>query len=274
MNQKKKISIILAVIVIMAITATGFLFFKGDGNDTNESSSPGVSETQDSKNNEATEDAEKSKLPTEEIQKEIDETRKFEDATEVANFSKEQVQEVLRTATEFTYNGMTNSYFLSGQWVEDGMPNVIEPVVGQYFIQDIRNNIKTFDTNPETGKNIDVQVFPMMMYIFPNEIVGTSETCKVDDNGNRPGCLISGPEFTDMTYVPTMSGEVAGINVKYSATIRVPVTLNGEEAFVDIRNDYDLNFVQNENFDAELNPQTFVINYYKVQTNLGAVTAL
>lgn len=281
MDKKKKISIIIASILVVVITAVGLFFvINKDSNDSIVSSPDLSSSSGENNNDQAIKDAESSKPSKEESQKQIDKMKSFEDAHEIENFSKEQVQEILGLATDYTYNSLANTYFLSGQWVEDGSPNVLDSVAGNYFTSEVRENIKKIDTNPETGSQIDTKVFPIVFYIFPNEQVGTSESCKAAGSvkGTDPqevkSCLISGPEFTEMNYEPTLSGEIPGVMVKFSATVEIPVTLNGEDASIEIRNDYQLNFVLNENFDEETNPNKFVISFYDVQTNLGAVTPL
>lgn len=275
MDKKKKISIVVAALLVVALAVAGVLF--ATNKDDNSSPEPSASSEEAKKDNsQEKEKAEAGKPSEEQIKKDMDGLTAFEDAKEVANFNKEQVQEVLRTAHSYTYNGMSNSYFLSGQWVADGMPNILDDAAGDYFTNEIREEIRVIDTNPETGTEIDKKVFPMMFYIFPNEMVGAGTECQIGENTEEASklCLISGVDFTEMSYEPTLSGETPGLRVKYSATVVVPVTLNGEPASIEVTNDYDLNFILNENFDEEENPNKFVINFYQVQTNLGAVQKL
>lgn len=281
--MKKTISIIIAVMFILACAfATYMLALKKDDVATANSDKNSSVEAADQKNDilvkEAVPDQDKIKAETENM-------TSFEDAKAVDNFTKEDVQETLRLSAEYANNSLTNVYFLGGHWVDDGMPNIFDDVAGRFFTSEIRENIKAWDTNPDTGKNIGTNVMPLVFYVYPNGNITANDACDYSDEAKPESdtpvaqagisCPLEGLTLSDMKYEPTMTEGVPGIKVIFSGTSRVPVTIDGsKDGYSEVRYDYTLNFISNENYEESTNPNKFVINWYDVKVNMGAVTEL
>jgi hypothetical protein len=267
---------IIAGLVVLALVVVGLFAFAGSRANSNvpgedvAKTSPSAS---DSPSPSASATIPVAPANPEEAKKEIEESRSFEKATEIEGFSKEEVQEALKTATEYSYNTLTNRYYLSGEWDEAKMPNNLEPAVGRFFTNNLRKSISEIDTNPETGKDIGTKVFPLMFFVRPNGNIAPNEVCRTDFKGETAiACPMDGLTFTDMKYVPTMEDDTPGIRVTFSTTTKVPVKIDGtKDGFTTVRYDYDLNFVRNSEFEETVNPNKFVINWYNVQANMSAV---
>lgn len=281
MTKQSKIAVLIAALVAVALAVGGFFFFANSGDDASVPSNTDISA-----NPSDSASASPSASPTDNTaipsskasdpaaaQKEIDETRKFEDATEVENFTKEEVQKVLKTATEYSYNSLTNTYFLGGEWDEEKMPNNLDQNVGRFFTNDIRKKIMELDTNPETGKDIGTNVFPLVFFVRPNGNITPHEVCRTDYKGDSTiSCPLDGLTFTDMKYVPTMEESVPGVRVTFSTTAKIPVKMDGtKDYYSEVTYSYDLNFIRNADFEESINPNEFVINWYQVKTDMSAV---
>lgn len=274
--SKKTLGIIIAGLVVLALVVVGLFAFAGSRAN---SSVPG--EDTVSPNATSSASASPSALPTSattpsspaEAEKEIEKSRSFEDASAIEGFSKEEVQAVLKTASEYSYNSLSNPYYLSGQWDKDKMPNNLDATVGRFFTNNIRKNIVALDTNPETGQNIGTNVFPLVFFVRPNGNITPNEVCQQDYKGDSTlRCPMDGIQLTDMKYVPTLENDVPGVRVTFSATAKIPITIDGtKDGFTTVRYDYDLNFQRNEDQEETVNPNKYVINWYKVQTNMSAV---
>ena len=219
------------------------------------------------------------------INAETEKMTSFEDAKAVDNFTKEDVQETLRLSAEYANNSLTNVYFLGGHWVDDGMPNILDDVAGRFFTPEIRENIKSWDTNSETGENIGTNVMPLVFYVYPNGNITANDACDYSDEAKPDGdtpvaeagisCPLEGLKISDMKYEPTMTEGTPGIKVIFSATGKVPVSIDGtKDGYSEVRYDYTLNFISNENYEESTNPNKFVINWYDVKVNMGAVAEL
>lgn len=283
--MKKTISIIAAVAVVAICAVFAYVFvFKDDKiavatNDTNASVEPSAQE------NEVLEKSRESLPNKEKAIADLEKMTAFEDAEAVANFTKEDVQETLRLSADYANNSLTNVYFLGGHWVNDGMPNIIDDVSGRFFTADIREKIKAWDTNPETGENIGTNVMPLVFYVYPNGNITANDACNYSDEVKPEGessemttsisCPVDGIKFSEMKYEPTMTDNVPGVKVIFSATAKVPVTIDGsKDGYSEVRYDYELNFIFNEGYEETTNPNQFVINWYEVKVNMGAVVEL
>lgn len=272
---KKTIGLIVAGITILALIIGG-IFFLGSKSDTpvpGNDSTVGPTAIPSPTNAKGEEVPLSTTTDPAKAQEEINESRKFEEAKETEGFSKEEVQEVMKTATEYSYNSLTNNYYLSGQWDEENMPNNLDAAVGRFFTKDIRKKIMELDTNPETGSNIGTNVFPLVFFVRPNGNITPNEVCRTDYSGSSPvSCPVDGLEISDITYVPTAENDVPGIRVTFSATAKIPIKIDGnKDGFSTVKYSYDLNFIRNVDVDAEVNPNKFVIDWYQVQTNMSAV---
>lgn len=274
--SKKTLGMIIAGLVVLALVVVGLFAFAGSRAN---SSVPGEENVSPSASPSATSSAAPSEQPLNtttdpaEAKKEFEETKKFDDAKETEGFTQEEIQNVLQVATDYTYAGLTNPYYLGGEWEEAGNPNNLDGAVGRFFTNDIRKKIEGFNTDPKTSTTLGTDVFPLVFFVRPNGNITASEVCRTDYQGDAKfSCPMEGVEFSDMTYVPTAENDVPGVRVTYTATIKVPVKMDGtKDVFTTVRYDYDLNFVRNEDFNEEVNPNKFVINWYKVQTNMSAV---
>lgn len=287
MNNSKKLPIIIAaVIAVVALIVGGIFFLNQDKSGDNipvPNSSPKASASASAAPTETgiTASSDPSVKPTdnasnEEKMKKFEETKSYKDASEVAGFSKQDIQDILRISNDYAYNSLTNGYYLSGQWEKDGMPNNLDATAGKFFTSDMRSKIKSIDTNPKTGKNIAKDVLPLTFFVgtengvSPNEVCATSSDSKAQPKSGF-SCPMDGLKFTDMTYTPTDNEGKSGVQVEFSATAKIPVKFNGDNAYSEVKYDYTLNFVNNEDYEATTNPNKFVINYFQVQSNMGAL---
>lgn len=275
--SKKTIGAIIAGLTVLVLVVVGLFALAGTRANSNV---PGedVNKTSPSASASATPSASASIPATQTTdpavaQKEFEEATKFDDAKETEGFTQEEVQEVLQTATDYAYNSLTSPYYLGGEWEEAGNPNNLDGAVGRFFTADIRKKIIAFNTDPKTSTSLGTDVFPLVFFVRPNGNITPSEICRTDYNGeSKISCPMEGVDMSEMKYVPTMEDEVPGVRVTFSATVKIPVKMDGtKDVFTTVRYDYDLNFIRNVDVDEEVNPNKFVIDWYKVQTNMSAV---
>lgn len=286
MNNSKKLPIIIAAVVAVVALIVGGIFFLNQnksGESTLEPNSSETSSTTASSSPEPSPSASESASSTPEGIKSFEESRKFEEANEVSGFSKEDVQSILRLSADYADSSLNNDYYLSGQWVKDGMPNNLNDRFGRFFTQDIRKTISNFDTNPATGKSIGKDVMPIVFYVYPNDTIDASKYCQVQNQAEQTkpklgdlACPLDGVKLTDMKYTPTNTQETPGVRVEFSATAKIPVTKKSDGAnyFTEVKYDYDLNFISNEGYQPDLDPNKFVINNYNVTVTIGAIQEL
>lgn len=288
--MKKKISIIIAALVVLACAVAVFFIVNDNDNNTTDTN---TSQSKPDENSDEAAKANASVPSPEEIDEEVAKMSAFDDAHEVDNFTKEDVQEVIRTSVDYANNSMANVYFIGGHWVNDGMPNVLNDAIGRYYTDDIRERIAAFDTNPDTGKDIGTNVMPLVFYLYPNGNITANDACaltediKIAEDGTvsakpgeeaKPGeitCPMEGVKIDEIAYVPTLDGETPGIMVTFSATTKIPVTIDGDkDGYSEVTYDYKLNFVSNENYEEDLSPNKFLINWYETNVNMSAVVEL
>lgn len=268
MSAKKRLFIIIAVVVALLIAGVSALFLGGN------SSTPDLVSPTSNPTSSAAPIVSQTPTPTvettEEAKKEIAKITEFADAAPVSGFNKEDVQEVLKTATEYSYNSLTNQYYLSGTWAKDGMPNNIDVSSGRFFAPEIREKIKAFDTNPATGKSIGKDVLPIVFFVRPAGSVEPSPDC-TNSAEKASGCTVDGLKISTMDYVPTFENDKPGVKVTFSASTKVPVKYDGKNMYTEVTYDYILNFISNEAYEETISPYKFVINDYNVTVKTGGV---
>lgn len=279
MSTKKKILIILAGIIVVALAIVGIIALNGNNDDT---VTPGQNKTQTSDPKATGTPSAQPTINAEEMKKideEADKASSFDDVHAVANFSKEDVQDSLKTSIEFAKVSLGTGYYLSGKWVEDGMPNNLDDAVGRYFSPDIRETIKKMETNPSKNNQVSKDVMPLMFFLYPADRVAGHPACLENSDGEMGdqekatiNCPMGNIEISNMSYDPTVIDAKNGILVTFSATAKIPVLLDGKDAYTEVTDEFTLNFVPNEKYDEQTSPNKFVINQYRVATTSGAAT--
>lgn len=287
--MKKQVLIpIIAAIVVLAIAVTGWVFLNNKGeNDVVAKTNPtSVATATPGTNNPnpipSSAPSATSKVAPSQAAEELKKSKEFANATEIANFSKEDVQNILRTANDYAYSSVANRYFASGQWYEDGhSAAVLEAAVGNYFTTGVREKIKKFDTSNKST-SLGTDVMPLVFFLNPTDKIQGHPACFVAKEGEAApeakglSCPIDGVKVSDMAYVPVMMGDgvTPGVKVDFSATAKIPVLVDGKNAYSQITYTYTLYFVNNNNYEATTNPNKFVIDLYDIKMDFGKVTVL
>lgn len=189
----------------------------------------------------------------------------YADATEVAGFDKDQVRSVLTLAHDYSNTALTSTYFLSGDWFKNGRKmDEVDNYVGKYFDLDLRKAIRGIDTT-DANANAYRDVATVMFYMDKTDSIAPHANCAVDATSKQDGVLCPPVvQFSKMEYVPTVLEGDSGIQVSYTASAEMPVTQNGVTKFFTATHKVKLNFVPNKHYDADTDPNKFVINYYDV----------
>lgn len=287
MNKNVVIGIVAGIVAIAVIVGGWFLF---SANSTPKLPTPAPTSSQDASASPAplvdatgapisSDDATKppSAEKVAEATKQVEESRKFEDATEVANFSKDEVQEILKSATEYTYAALTNTTLLSGDWAKDGKDmTVFAGGIDQYFSTKVREQIKSI---PKDDPQFGTKTQTLAYYVVSGSRVAASPACAVPPVGQEtapdyhgitcPGEL----KISDMKYEPTETDGVPGVMVTYSVEMDVPLVLvdGNKDVSQHVKYDFKLNFINNENYQPEATDKKFVIDYYDNKVNFGKV---
>lgn len=281
MSTKKKILIILAGIIVVALAIVGVIALNGN---KYEAIKPGQSQTQtsDPKETGAPSAGTETVRPT--VDAKAEDKKQLEAVTAVENFSQEDVKDVVQLSTDYAINSLANGYFLSGQWDADGNPNDLDAAVGRFFTEDIRKKIIGFDTNPATSKTLGTDVFPLVFFVRENGNISPNIKCNDVSTATAPSadlsvssfnCPIDGVDVGNITYVPTITGETPGIRTTFTATAKIPIKIDGDkDGYTNVSYQYTLNFVANEKLDPDVNPNKFVISEYNVKIDMSAVVEL
>lgn len=280
MNNSKKLPIIIAAVIAVVALILGGIFFLNQNKPGDTTPVPDSTATPSASASPSASAVDRNDpLTKEESQKEYDDSQKIESDVEIANFTKEETDQILTLSSDYAYSTLTNGYYLSGQWDKDGMPNNLNDQFGIYFSSDIREKIKAFDTNPATGTTIGTDVFPLVFFVRPNGPVTPNADCLVKGeegkalDPDKVFCPLDGVKLSDIKYNSSTSkgSDEPGVNTTFSATAKIPVKFDGKDAYTEVTYDYDLNFIRNEKFVEELDTKKFVINNYNVKVTMGAV---
>lgn len=199
----------------------------------------------------------------------------FSDVKSVNGFSTDEVQTVLSTAMDYATNDLGNKYFLSGKWVEDGMP--IKAVVdssARFFSKKVLAEVSKIDTNPQTNPDhLTEQVMPIQFFVFPNGNLEGSPLCATtgkETSPSAPTCPKDGISFSKFNYDPaTTTDDTPALKVSFSATAKIPVQIDGKEGYSTVKADYILLYVENVNYEEVTNPNKFVIDDYDVKISMS-----
>jgi hypothetical protein len=290
--MKKNVLIgIIAGVVAIALIVGGWFIFSANSTDKTPEAAAMASRSAQAADQEAaqaaaqaadqeadsTKSAPLSEQETAEANKEIADSRKFEDATEVANFSKEDVQSVLKASTEYTYAALTNTNLLSGDWAKNGKDmNAFAEGISQYFSTKMREQIKSIShDDPIFGTKTQTLAY----YVVSGDRVTASPACAPTPPGEEAapdykGISCPGPlKISDMKYEPTETDGVPGVMVTYSVEMDVPlvITDGNRDVTQHVKYDFKLNFINNDNYQSDSTDQKFVIDYYENKVNFGKV---
>ena len=279
MNKNVVIGIIAGIVAIAVIVGGWFLF---SANSTPKMPTPAPTSSQDAAvtSPNATPSGSASASPTASANptgpaevKDLPQ-HQFSDVKEVNGFSAEQVQTVLSTAMDYATNDLGNQYYLSGKWVEDGMP--IKTVVdssARFFSKKMVDQISKIDTNPQTNPDhLTEQVMPVQFFVYPNGNLEGSPLCSSDPNtkSSAPTCPKDGISFSNFNYDPAFTADdEPALKVSFSATAKVPVLIDGKEGYSTVKADYILRYIENVHYEEVTNPNKFVIDDYDVKISMS-----
>lgn len=267
--MKKSVIIAISAVIVLALAIGGFFMFNNASTDettpdANTSTAPIATQSP----GENTEDKVESDPKTaEEVKTEAANAKEnaYGEATEVSNFTKEQVQEVLTLAHDYSNVALTSKYFLSGDWYAKGMKmDEVDNYVGKYFDLELRKKLREIDTT-SANPNVYRDVATVMFYMDKAENIGPHANCAADASTGDGILCPPIVNFTKMEYVPTMLEEEAGIQVSYSTSAEMPLTQNGATKYITVTHDVKLNFVPNKTYEPDTDPNKFVINYYDIK---------
>jgi hypothetical protein len=281
MKKNVLIGIIAGVVAIALIVGGWFIFSAKDSANTVTATPTTPVTSQDAS---ATAAAIAAATPTKlsdqaiaDANKKVADSRSFADANAVANFSKEDVQAILKTSTEYTYAALTNTTLLSGDWAKNGKDmNVFAAGISQYFSTKMRDQIKSI---PLTDPTFGTKTQTLAYYVVSGSQVTASPACVVTPVGQTPGpsyhgIACPGPlTISDMKYDPTDTDGVPGVMVTYSVEMDVPLVLvdGNKDITQHVKYDFKLNFINNDNYQSGTTDQKFVIDYYDNNVTFGKV---
>lgn len=278
MQKKSLVITIISAVVVIGLMITGgvLLFAPKASNSTPAPSSTGQVTQQPG----GTSDPIPSTLPSatpseapEKAKQEFEQSKTFKDAKAVSGFSADDVKNILSESVDYTYANLTGHYFLGGEWGKTRDMAALDSYIGPFFNSEIRQKIKAFPADKDVAKN----VFPLVFFFMPNENITASPACARDINeANKASisCPLDGVSLTDMTYTPTVSEGVPGVRVEYTASAKIPVLMDGKNAYTTVTYKYNLNFIRNTSYETNTNPKKFVMNFYDVNINIDKVEAL
>lgn len=279
--MKKNVIIgIIAGVVAIAVIVGGWFLFSANGSTA---VTPTPVNSQDAAATAAAEAEVSAKpVPTseqavKEANKEVEDSRTFTEAEAVSHFSKEDVQSMLKSSTEYTYAALTNTNLLSGDWYKNGRDmSVFADGISQYFSTKLREQIQTIPLDdPEFGKKTQT----LSYFVVSGDQVKASPACAATPTGESAGTeyhniTCPGPlKISDMKYEPTDTNEIPGVMVTYSVEMDVPLVLvdGNKDVYQHVKYDFKLNFINNDNYQSDATDQKFVIDYYDNNVNFGKV---
>jgi FlaG/FlaF family flagellin (archaellin) len=285
MNKNVVIGIIAGVVAIAVIMGGWFIFSANGSANNTVTPTPTNSRNADATASaDATAEAEVSAKPiptseqsVKEANQEVDDSRKFTDAEAVSNFSKEDVQSILRSSTDYTYAALTNTNLLSGAWYKNGRDmNAFADGISQYFSTKLREQIQSIPLDdPAFGKKTQT----LSYFVVSGDQVTASPACAPTPAGESSGpsyhnITCPGPlKISDMKYESTDTNDVPGVMVTYSVEMDVPLVLTAgnKDVYQHVKYDFKLNFINNDNYQSDATDQKFVIDYYDNNVTFGKV---
>lgn len=275
-NLTKIVAMTIGVLLVIVIGFVGFNAVKNNGSATNnlkpsnpsESSAPAATTTP----------TQEPTNPAVTKEKYEEDKNKVTGAKDVDFFSKSDVEEVLTIAQTYARQSLSDRYFLSGKWIEDGIPmDQLNNIMGPYYSQDLRDEILAFKNGTPASK-----LLAITFYIGDNGKVSPSPLCALfdpetlKDGEVPPACPDGNVTISEMKFQPVTNADgVNALNVKFTASAKIPVTINpSTPATTDVTYTYNLDFIPNPNYEATTNPNKFVINYYDVSTVAKKVEAV
>ena len=269
--MKKNVIIAISAAVLVLALAVGAFFAFGNksGEETPDPTATAAATPVDKSVGTAEPTVAPSPKTSEQVKSEVDNAKAnaYKDATGVANFDKEQVQQVLGLAHDYSNVALSSPYFLSGKWYENGLKmDEVDNYIGKYFDLDLRKAIRGIDTT-SANKNVYKDVATLMYYLDKTPAIGPHPNCAEDANPANAAEAVCPPvvKFSKMDYVPTVLDGENGIQVSYTASAEIPLSQNGLTKFITVSHDVKLNFILNKNYEPTTDPNKFVINYYDIK---------
>lgn len=269
--MKKNVIIAISAAVLVLALAVGAFFAFGNksGDETPEPTATAAATPVATAVGTAAPTVDPAPKSTEQVKTDVENAQKnaYSDATEVAGFTKEQVQEVLKLSHDYSNTALTSPYFLSGKWYENGLKmDEVDNYIGKYFDLNLRKTIREMDTT-SANKNVYRDVATLMYYMDKTPNIGPHPNCNEDAGTENQAIALCPPvvNFTQMEYVPTILNGDNGIQVSYKTSAEMPLTQNGATKFITVSHDVKLNFVPNKNYEPDTDPNKFVINNYEIK---------
>lgn len=254
MNQKKIIGIVVAIVVVIGLafaTVLGFSQKVPDGNSpsakesseqssksSNEQSSPSETRTSAEKKQEKEERKAANEKVAEKVNEKNVEIKGLRDYDEskaepVEGFTEEEIQKAAEFITTYSSATLTNTYFLSGEWFDDGHKiDEIKTIMSPFYGKDGLKVISKLDTDLE-GEKLYSEITPYVFFIQKDGLSSPSESCKplttkdpMEDYDR--GCVEEDIDISNITYDSidsTNEGESL-LRMNYDAEFAVKVNEN------------------------------------------------
>lgn len=268
-TTKKVIGVTVTLGVLVALVLTTLVFLNPNNSDkaTPESApSPSVSQQQDdSKNQEKVSDTKSGEqAPRNDLKKAYDDM-KLDGLKGVGSFSDEETAKVIKTAVRYSNQTMANTYFNSGAWYKDGKDmNEVYSYLEEFFTPQRNAEIRTIGPDGMLGRDL----MPILFFLAPDESQGItgSPACESGDADKCPGDIT----YSKVDYAEVKDGDRKGMNVKFDATMNLPIQVNDRDATSKITYHYNLTFVKNDQYKHnESFMNEYVIDTYQTTIDFG-----
>lgn len=198
--NKKVILTIVAVVVLFAIATTVYIF-NGKTSDVNSpesnkgtqiSQTPSSEEpNKDNSSNPADDVDEANKVTLEEYEKnnsnEKEEPRIKDDNSIVSieGYTKEELLSAGEFVSDYIYETHANSYFLGGEWYNNGSDmKILKGVLGKYYSNEVLADLDKYEGKSETQEFAE-KVSGMIPYFAENKAYSPSPFCSVDNKKTK-----------------------------------------------------------------------------------------
>lgn len=267
-KAKQKITAVIIAVIALAMIATT-LVLQPFGNQTGEKNTaptPEPTATQDVDNNQEPVGDVKGANPIRNDMDKVWEEMELEGLKGVGDYSDEETEEIIKTAVRYSSITLSNTYFNSGEWYEAGRPmDEVYSYVEEYFTPQRNAEIQTIGSDGMLGRDL----MPVMFFLAPDPSQGIEGHPDCIE-GVLDKCPVGPLEFSEVDYSQVKDGDREGMNVKFDATMKLPLKVNGKDAISEIVYNYDLTFVENDMYENnEAFMQKYVIDSYQTTIDFG-----